>query len=658
MNANVKFLHRSADIRRARLSGWDVDVVANRVQRDGVEIRLTPKAMAVLRELMQRRGTVVRRDDLLGIVWRDGFPSDDVLTHAITELRRALELDPRAPRIIETIPKVGYRLLGPLEVAAEPEPAPHLVAVEPAAPSASSMPLTDPRPPLRDDYPVWSPDGKQIAFLRFDGMESCAIQIVSALGGQTRKVAPCSARTIDYFDWSADGKSLLVARHRQLPDGTTVPATIHRFDIESGVASAIDYEPRPVGSDDLQPKSSPDGKWIAFRRGAVPYSELYVIPVAGGKALRVTSFGSRLRGYTWDNDSAHLIFSSDQAGRQALYRTALDGTGLEDLGAYEAHFPTLSRDAPVLVYMQESELMQLAQFAIVDGKAGARQPVVPSSRSDWFPSLSPSKARLAFVSMRTGSQQLWIHEFESGATFPVTHLDKVGVGFPQWSPDEGSVLFVTRGSGKSTLMRADVATARVRPLSQAGERVRFASYAKDGAWIYFSSDRGGSWQVWRMAPDGSAAEALSTSGGFDPRDWNGDGGIYYVKETSPGLFRLDLASREEKRVSWSAGYWNMDTLRVRNGELYFLDYNREGATWLMRAPLHPEGVAIMDHGSGASLSSTGAATKVMDASPFLELDVARPAAEASIAEDLSRAVLITVARDETDLMTARLPPAR
>jgi dipeptidyl aminopeptidase/acylaminoacyl peptidase len=302
--------------------------------------------------------------------------------------------------------------------------------------------------------------------------------------------------------------------------------------------------------------------------------------------------------------------------------------------------------------------MQLAQFALQDGKAGERQPVVPSSRSDWFPTLSPSHARLAFVSMRTGSPQLWIHEFDSGATFPITRLDKGGVAFPQWSPDETGVLFVTRGAGTSTLMRADVATARAERLSQPGERVRFASYARDGRWIYFSSDRNGSWQVWRMAPDGSAAEALSETGGYDPRDWLGDGGVYYVKETSPGLFRLDLATRQERRVSWAAGYWNMDTLLVRDGSLYFLDYNREGATWLMQAPLHLEGIESKDSGPSATLSSIGASARNMDATGYAQLDVARPAGEASIAADLSRVVVITVARDETDLMTARLEPAR
>src|SRR5687768_18480248 len=85
--------------------------------------------MAVLRELMLRQNLVVRRDDLLGIVWRDGFPTDDVLTHAITELRRVLEDDPRAPRVIETIPRVGYRLLAPVEPL---EAMPPLAVVAPA----------------------------------------------------------------------------------------------------------------------------------------------------------------------------------------------------------------------------------------------------------------------------------------------------------------------------------------------------------------------------------------------------------------------------------------------------------------------------------------------------------------------------------------------
>ena len=100
----------------------------------------------------------------------------------------------------------------------------------------------------------------------------------------------------------------------------------------------------------------------------------------------------------------------------------------------------------------------------------------------------------------------------------------------------------------------------------------------------------------------------------------------------------------------------MDTLLVKDQTLYFMDYNRDGATWVMQAPLHLEGVDPVEQGQSATMSPIGAATRLMDATPFIQVDVARPASEASIAPDLSRVVVITVARDETDLMTAHLPP--
>ena len=52
-----------------------------------------------------------------------------------------------------------------------------------------------------------------------------------------------------------------------------------------------------------------------------------------------------------------------------------------------------------------------------------------------------------------------------------------------------------------------------------------------------------------MAADGSDAEQLGSDGGFDPRDCSATAAVYYAKETDRGLFRLDLATGEERRVS-------------------------------------------------------------------------------------------------------------
>jgi DNA-binding winged helix-turn-helix (wHTH) protein len=72
---------------------------------------LAPKAIAVLIALAEGAPETVSREHLLDQVWGRRYVSDEVLTHAITELRHALGDDSAHPEYIETIPKCGYRLL-------------------------------------------------------------------------------------------------------------------------------------------------------------------------------------------------------------------------------------------------------------------------------------------------------------------------------------------------------------------------------------------------------------------------------------------------------------------------------------------------------------------------------------------------------------------
>ncbi|MCW5581827.1 MAG: winged helix-turn-helix domain-containing protein, partial [Luteimonas sp.] len=81
------------------------------VRADGGSLRLTVKAMQVLLVLVEQRGAVVSRETMFERVWPDTMPTDDVLTQAVTQLRKAFADDRDAPRYIETISKVGYRLV-------------------------------------------------------------------------------------------------------------------------------------------------------------------------------------------------------------------------------------------------------------------------------------------------------------------------------------------------------------------------------------------------------------------------------------------------------------------------------------------------------------------------------------------------------------------
>ena len=84
---------------------------------------LEPKVMAVLVELACQQGEVVSRDQLINAIWETPFVTDEVLSRAISMLRKCFADDPKEPQFIQTVPKRGYRLISPVTLP-EPESAP------------------------------------------------------------------------------------------------------------------------------------------------------------------------------------------------------------------------------------------------------------------------------------------------------------------------------------------------------------------------------------------------------------------------------------------------------------------------------------------------------------------------------------------------------
>lgn len=97
-----------------RMGEWLVSPALNQISNNGKSARVEPKAMQVLVQLARAEG-VLNKDRLISAVWPDVFVTDDVLPGCIATLRRAFDDSARNPRVIETIPKSGYRLLLPVE---------------------------------------------------------------------------------------------------------------------------------------------------------------------------------------------------------------------------------------------------------------------------------------------------------------------------------------------------------------------------------------------------------------------------------------------------------------------------------------------------------------------------------------------------------------
>lgn len=92
----------------------------NRIVCEQNTIQIQPKIMQVLVCLAEQPGQVVTKGQLLQSVWADTHVTEHVLSRAISELRKIFGDDPKRPMVIETIPKVGYRLIAAVSKADEP----------------------------------------------------------------------------------------------------------------------------------------------------------------------------------------------------------------------------------------------------------------------------------------------------------------------------------------------------------------------------------------------------------------------------------------------------------------------------------------------------------------------------------------------------------
>jgi DNA-binding winged helix-turn-helix (wHTH) protein len=114
-----------------RIDDWLIQPQINSVEKEGKTWHLEPKVMQVLVHLASHPNEVLSKDRLLEAVWHNTFVGDDVLVRCISEIRYVFGDDPKSSRVIQTIPKGGYRLIATVtaEIQTSIEPVKSLTAI-------------------------------------------------------------------------------------------------------------------------------------------------------------------------------------------------------------------------------------------------------------------------------------------------------------------------------------------------------------------------------------------------------------------------------------------------------------------------------------------------------------------------------------------------
>ena len=128
-----------------------LEVREHRLVREGRPVPLAGKAFDTLRVLVERRGTLVSKRDLMNAIWPETAVEENNLDRNISTVRKALGETATESQYIETVPRVGYRFRAPLSTPSS-ESLPTPSSLSPDISAIAVLPFADMSPARDQDY--------------------------------------------------------------------------------------------------------------------------------------------------------------------------------------------------------------------------------------------------------------------------------------------------------------------------------------------------------------------------------------------------------------------------------------------------------------------------------------------------------------------------
>lgn len=259
------------------------------------------------------------------------------------------------------------------------------------------------------------------------------------------------------------------------------------------------------------PQWSPDSRFLAYTSG----DEVMVTPLAGGSATPIAPFAKGCSSPVWLPDGNNLIVSQEIDHTIQFWKVSREGSTAQllthDTGDHLE--PQPSPDGKFLAYTHKPlDDPRRSDLRLLELESGAIIPLTGApQQKDWRPIWSPDGSLIAFLSQRSGFNELWIVPANGGDPQQLTHAG-MDLADHAWSPD-GTRLACT--------------------ISHLG--------AVNLAIIHLS--------------DGTLEQITHTKGVYSHPNWAPDGSFLTAEFESPtsppDLFRIDLSNRRTTQLTFS-----------------------------------------------------------------------------------------------------------
>ncbi len=485
---------------------WDIDANLNRISSGNTHKIVAPKEIEVLCYLCEKAPQLVDRDELLKEVWKGVHVNENTINRIIANLRKALEDNWQKPRIIETVSKSGYRIVG--KVSTKPNNSINRIK-NPLAVGVSliifigilflaivnvdsgesrflvSSPITS-FPGLELEANL-SPDETLIAFSRREqGIDQFDVYVnvlgtdtyhplASTSHNETNPIWSGSGKHLAYTreidgsfeilkttifgdeatllgtftsdptaDWSIDEKWLLIT-----DESSNGSVAVYGYEIATGQRYQLTFP--PMGSyGDLEPTFSPNDSHVAFRRIFNEYvQDLFVLSLKDTTEERLTVGNIRISGVSWQPTGNRISYSGLTNGLWKM--SAIDLNRSNETTFYVndrlATHPSFASNNKFL-YVRWNSLQNISIVSLnkefVRPKWGINSVMI-----DRDPAINAT-GQIVFVSNRSGTDELWLTR-KQNTPLRLTQLEGPAISSPKWSLDNENIVFEIRKDGKVSL---------------------------------------------------------------------------------------------------------------------------------------------------------------------------------------------------------------